>query len=49
MPCEQQVNSLWTLPCLSLLQSPNLKPLFIAHTEKDISQFPPGGVFVLPQ
>nr|XP_030145100.3 coiled-coil domain-containing protein 81-like isoform X2 [Taeniopygia guttata] len=32
----------------SLLQSPNLKPLFIAHTEKDISQFPPGGVFVLP-
>ncbi|XP_064253547.1 coiled-coil domain-containing protein 81-like isoform X2 [Passer domesticus] len=31
-----------------LLQSPNLKPLFIAHTEKDISQIPPGGVFVLP-
>ncbi|XP_053853282.1 coiled-coil domain-containing protein 81-like [Vidua macroura] len=32
----------------SLLQSPNLKPLFIAHTEKDISQIPPGGVLVLP-
>ncbi|XP_014743857.1 PREDICTED: coiled-coil domain-containing protein 81 [Sturnus vulgaris] len=32
-----------------LLQSPNLKPLFIAHMEKDISQIPPGGVLVLPQ
>ncbi|XP_032935754.1 coiled-coil domain-containing protein 81-like isoform X3 [Catharus ustulatus] len=31
-----------------LLQSPNLKPLFIVHTEKDISQIPPGGVLVLP-
>lgn len=34
---------------LSLLQSPSLKPLFIVHTEKDISQIPPGGVLVLPQ
>ncbi|XP_056363888.1 coiled-coil domain-containing protein 81-like [Oenanthe melanoleuca] len=31
-----------------LLQSPDLKPLFIAYTEKDISQIPPGGVLVLP-
>lgn len=31
-----------------LLQSPNLKPLSIAHTEKDISQIPPGGVLLLP-
>ncbi|XP_041878168.1 uncharacterized protein LOC121661742 isoform X2 [Corvus kubaryi] len=31
-----------------LLQSPNLKPLFIDHTEEDISQIPPGGVLVLP-
>ncbi|CAN8198566.1 unnamed protein product [Coccothraustes coccothraustes] len=36
--------------CLTegLLQSPNLKLLSIAHLEKDISQIPPGGVFVLP-
>ncbi|XP_077046302.1 coiled-coil domain-containing protein 81 [Agelaius phoeniceus] len=31
-----------------LLPSPNLKLLTIAHLEKDISQIPPGGVFVLP-
>ncbi|XP_027567595.2 coiled-coil domain-containing protein 81-like [Pipra filicauda] len=32
----------------SLLQSPNLRQSFIAHTEKDISELPPGGVLVLP-
>ncbi|XP_017687443.1 PREDICTED: coiled-coil domain-containing protein 81-like [Lepidothrix coronata] len=32
----------------SLLQSPNLRQSFIARTEKDISELPPGGVLVLP-
>ncbi|XP_058710818.1 coiled-coil domain-containing protein 81 [Poecile atricapillus] len=47
---EDLVREVAQSQCLAegLLQSPNLKPLFIGHMEKDISQIPPGGVFVLP-
>ncbi|XP_057242557.1 uncharacterized protein LOC130585900 [Malurus melanocephalus] len=47
---ESLVQEVAKSECLAegLLQSPNLKPLFVACTEKDISQIPPGGVLVLP-